>query len=278
MLFKNDLDRLTCGVPGCAHANDDIVYVHSNCHRKAPHQVVKTGGIITAGCPTCRKIAIACVFKDEKLVNAHWKHGLFLCQRCHPDQRVWLTYAAGSGVAIAACSRCDGHVAEFTVPDRTTDLVTVRLALAGPGKPETKLLEAVRVSPTTVRVKTIPLLSQACTCGDLVEINQTGDVIRVLEHRGRHRFAEYRTKNTSAHLETCGRLGMYFLENSVLLDARVDTPGLIALHIPPAIADARIQEICANAPVPLILLPSGVNPRISVHKGNGDGGAVKEPA
>lgn len=256
MFYKSELDKRTCRVPGCDHSCDETVQLRSVCHPHVPHRLSKTGCTIKSQCPRCEKHAVAFLFKDEKMTNARWKNNLFLCQRCHPDRGIWLAYKAGSGVVKAVCSCCNKKVAEFTVPDQVTERVEVCIGLKGAGNDTTELLWAVRVSPTTVRIKSVPFHTEDCASGDLVEINQDSQVTRVLERCGRTRLARYtyEADMNSVDQALCLRIGDYLFGNDLIIELVSHKPGLIALHVPTAITDLRLSEICAGSPVPLTLL------------------------
>jgi hypothetical protein len=51
--FKEDLDQLGCGVPGCEHSHHDGIYLHARCHLDAPTWASYREGVLTLTCSRC---------------------------------------------------------------------------------------------------------------------------------------------------------------------------------------------------------------------------------
>ena len=71
MLYREQLDHMRCGRPGCTHENHggDAVYLHGRCHMDSPSWVKYEDGVVTVSCSKCKRpIAEIAVAWSE-----HWQ-------------------------------------------------------------------------------------------------------------------------------------------------------------------------------------------------------------
>lgn len=56
MLYKEDLDKVTCATPGCDHSSHDSgMFFHGKCHPQSPAWVEYRDGLIHVTCAICGK-------------------------------------------------------------------------------------------------------------------------------------------------------------------------------------------------------------------------------
>ncbi len=68
MLYREDLDKMTCGDPGCDHTAHDGLYLHGACHIDSPTWAEYREGQLIITCATCKKLIgiIAVASKENK--------------------------------------------------------------------------------------------------------------------------------------------------------------------------------------------------------------------
>lgn len=71
---REDLDKMACAAPGCAHDGHGPLYVHANCHPSEPPWASYIDGELTVVCSVCRApvivIAVAAEALSGKVLNA----------------------------------------------------------------------------------------------------------------------------------------------------------------------------------------------------------------
>lgn len=66
-LYREEMDKMRCGEPGCTHEDHDGLFLHGKCHIESPSWVEYRDGVILVTCATCNKmIAVIAVAKTPK--------------------------------------------------------------------------------------------------------------------------------------------------------------------------------------------------------------------
>lgn len=116
-------------------------------------------------------------------------------------------------------------------------------------------LWARREGPGRARVHNVPFLTDAFSLGDLVEIDDDNEVVRVLERVARTRHATYPTEGSDAEVrQRYAGLKRYLGRFGIRAEGGV--PGLLGLAVPLGLGDPELAAICSGCGEPLDLIPA----------------------
>lgn len=66
LLYRQDMDRLQCGVPGCTDQHEGPVFLHAKCHMGAGTRVSYRFGILDVRCRKCESLVAQVAVAERK--------------------------------------------------------------------------------------------------------------------------------------------------------------------------------------------------------------------
>jgi len=126
------------------------------------------------------------------------------------------------------------------------------------GEVEGETLWARYIGDNKAKLDNIPFFAEEIGLGDLVEINDDCEIIRVLEKATVTRKATYKiSEDKEETIKKWKRIWKYFENTDIKTEGSY--PGLFSLSIPIDMNDKRLREICENCSVKIDLIEVSVD-------------------
>jgi hypothetical protein len=115
-------------------------------------------------------------------------------------------------------------------------------------------LWAIRINATTAKIDNIPLTTTDFCLGDLVRIDDRGEIMQVLERGARTRRAMYPAHGSRKQVV---RRWQKIWDHLARWDIEVEpaVPGVFMMAVPADIGNEELEGIFASCDVPLFLVP-----------------------
>lgn len=134
-LTREQLDKMTCSVPGCAHETHPLV-LHGRCHPKSPQSVRMSidERALEVSCKSCGAFisllavaleeveAIARILGEAEIESARAQGllpGMRFHQNCHRGTGLYAVYS--NGHLIVMCAECQTPAHTFHILERHTE-------------------------------------------------------------------------------------------------------------------------------------------------------------